>query len=105
MLLSLATKPIFQESRMSLQKSKWIIISAAVACIGCCAIPLYVIIAGASGAGVLAGWMSKQHLEVLVCLAPLVLIAGYFFYQRRQTKKACCSAPASTCSNTQCDAK
>jgi hypothetical protein len=90
---------------MSSQKSKWIIVSAAAACIGCCAIPLYVIIAGASGAGVLAALLSQQNLEVLICLAPLVLLAGYFIYKRHQTKKTCCSAPTSKCSNTQCDAQ
>lgn len=89
---------------MSSQKSKWIIVSAA-ACIGCCAIPLYVIIAGASGAGVLAALMSKQNLEVLICLAPLVLLAGYFIYKRHQTKKACCPSPTSACSDVQCDTK
>jgi hypothetical protein len=89
---------------MSSQKSKWIIVSAA-ACIGCCAIPLYVIIAGASGAGVLAALMSKQNLEVLICLAPLVLLAGYFIYKRHQTKKAWCPSPTSACSDVQCDTK
>jgi hypothetical protein len=88
---------------MSSQKSKWLMFTAAVACIGCCAIPLYLIIAGASSAGMLAALMSKQHLEVLICLAPLILLASYFIYKRHQTKKACCSAPTSKCSNTQCD--
>jgi len=90
---------------MSSQKSKWIIFTAAIACIGCCAIPLYLIIAGASSVGVLAVLMNKQNLEVLLCLAPLVLIAGYFVYKQHQAKKACCAAPASECSNTQCGTK
>lgn len=87
---------------MPSQKSKWIIVSAA-ACIGCCAIPLTVIIAGASSTGVLAALMSKQNLDVFICLAPLMLLAAYFIYKRYQTKKTCCSAPTSKCSATQCD--
>jgi hypothetical protein len=88
---------------MSSQKSKWIIFTAAIACIGCCAAPLYLIIAGVSSAGVLATVTNKQNLDVLICLAPLVLIAGYFVYKRHQVKKACCTVPTGECSNTQCD--
>ena len=88
---------------MSSPKSKWIIFTAAIACIGCCAVPLYLIIAGASSAGVLAALMNKQNLDVLICLAPLALIAGYFIYKRHQAKKACCIAPTGECGNTQCD--
>lgn len=88
---------------MSSQKSKWLIFTAAIACIGCCAVPLYLIIAGASSVGVLAALTNKQNLEVLICLAPLALIAGYFMYKRHQAKKPCCSAPTGDCSNTQCD--
>jgi hypothetical protein len=88
---------------MSSQKSKWIILTAAIACIGCCAVPLYLIIAGASSFGALAALMNKQNMDVLICLAPLVLIAGYFVYKRHQTKKTCCTAPANECSSTQCD--
>ncbi len=87
---------------MSSQKSKWLIVTAAIACIGCCAVPLYLIIAGASSLGLLAALMNKQNLEVLICLVPLVLIAGYFMYKRHQAKKACCSAPTGECSSTQC---
>ena len=87
---------------MPSQKSKWIIFTAAIACIGCCAVPLYLLIAGASSLGVLTALMNKQNLEVLICLAPLVLIAGYFIYQRHQAKKICCSTPAGECSSTQC---
>ena len=88
---------------MSSQKSKWLIATAAIACIGCCAIPLYLIIAGASSVGVLAALVNRQNLEVLICLAPLALIAGYFMYKRHQVKKVCCSVPTGECSNTQCD--
>jgi hypothetical protein len=87
---------------MPSQKSKWIIFTAAIACIGCCAVPLYLLIAGASSLGMLAALMNKQNLEVLICFAPLVLIAGYFIYQRHQAKKICCSTPAGECSSTQC---
>lgn len=90
---------------MSSQKSTWIIFTAAIACIGCCAVPLYVIIAGVSSAGVLATLMSKQNIDVLICLAPLVLIAGYFIYKHHKAKKSCCSAPTSACTNTQCSNK
>ena len=87
---------------MSSQKSKWIPFTAAIACIGCCAVPLYLIIAGASSVGVLAALVNKQNLEVLICLAPLALIAGYLIYNQHQVKKACCSAPGGKCSSTQC---
>lgn len=90
---------------MSSQKSKWIIVTAAIACIGCCAAPLYLIVAGASSAGVLAVLMDKQNLDVFICLAPLVLIAGYFIYKRHQAKNACCAAPTDECSSTQCNSK
>jgi hypothetical protein len=88
---------------MSSKKSKWIIFTAAIACIGCCAVPLYLLIAGASSLGVLTALMNKQNLEVLICLAPLVLIAGYFMCKRHQAKQACCAAPTGECSSTQCD--
>lgn len=88
---------------MSSQKSTWFIVTAAIACIGCCAVPLYLLIAGASSLGLLAALMNKQNLEVLICLAPLVLVVGYFLYKRHQAKKACCTAPAGECSSTQCD--
>lgn len=90
---------------MSPQKSKWIIFTAAIACIGCCAVPLYLIIAGVSSAGVLAALMNKQNLEVLICLAPLALVAGYFIYKRPQAKKTCCPAPNNKCSVTSCNSK
>lgn len=88
---------------MSSQKSKWLVVIAAIACIGCCAIPIYFIIAGASSVGVITALLNKQNLEVLICLTLLVLIAGYFMYKRHQSKKACCSAPRSECSSTYCD--
>ncbi len=90
---------------MSSLKSKWLIFTAAIACIGCCAVPLYLIIAGASSVGVLAALMNRQNLEVLICLTPLALIAGYFIYKRHQAKKACCLAPTNECSDTNCSTK
>ncbi len=87
---------------MSSQKSTWFIVTAAIACIGCCAVPLYLLIAGASSLGVLAALMNKQNLEVLICLAPLALTVGYFLYKRHQAKKACCTVPTGECSSTQC---
>lgn len=87
---------------MSSQKSKWIMFAAAIACIGCCAVPLYLLIAGASSLGVLAALMNTQNLEVLICLMPLALIVGYFLYKRHQAKKVCCAAPTGECSSTQC---
>ncbi len=90
---------------MPSQKSKWLIFTAAIACIGCCAIPLYLIIAGASSLGVLVSLMNKQNLEVFICLAPLALIAGYFIYTRQKAKKNCCSAPTNECINKHCGTK
>lgn len=90
---------------MPSKKSKWLIFTAAIACIGCCTVPLYLIIAGASSVGVLAAMMNKQNLEVLICLAPLALIAGYFMYKRYQAKKTCCSTPTNECSDTNCGTK
>lgn len=87
---------------MSSQKSKWIIFTAAIACMGCCAIPLYVIVAGTSGIGLLTVLMSEESLDMLVCLVPLLLIAiGYYVYERKN-RKACCTSPKSECSKTQC---
>ncbi len=87
---------------MSSQKSTWVIVAAAIACIGCCAVPLYLLIAGTSSLGVWAALMNKQNLEVLICLTPLALITGYFLYKRHQAKKACCSVRTGECRRTQC---
>lgn len=87
---------------MSSRKSKWIILTATLACIGCCAIPVSLIVAGASSLGMLATLAHKQNLEALICLAPLVLIAGYFIYKRHKANPPCCSAPTSECTSKQC---
>ncbi len=87
---------------MSSQQSKWIVVIASIACIGCCAIPIYFIIAGASSVGVLTALLNKHNLEVLICLTPLVLIAGYIMYERHQSKKVYCSASRSECCSTYC---
>ena len=88
---------------MSPQKSKWIIFTAVLACIGCCAIPLYAVIASATSIGLLAALISKKNIEVLVCLAPLLLIAiGYYFYRHKNREK-CCNSNTRECSSTHCN--
>lgn len=87
---------------MNTSTSKITMILAALACVGCCAIPLYAIIAGTSSIGLLAILMSEKNMEVLICLAPLLIIAiGYYIY-RRKNRKVCCTSPKSECSETQC---
>lgn len=87
---------------MNTSTSKITMILAALACVGCCAIPLYAIVAGTSSIGLLAILMSEKNIEVLICLAPLLIIAiGYYVY-RRKNRKACCASPKSECSETQC---
>lgn len=82
-------------------KKSWLV-AATVACIGCCAVPLFLIIVGASSAGVLAALITQINLDVLLCLAPLVVIAGYFIHKQHQAKRTCCSMPTGECSSTQC---
>jgi hypothetical protein len=91
---------------MSASKSKIVLAIAAVACIGCCAIPLYAVVATASGFGVFAAAVSKAHWDVLICLLPLVMIlVGYGLYKRHRINKSCCSEPKDNCGESKCSSK
>ncbi|RYY74008.1 MAG: hypothetical protein EOO52_14120 [Gammaproteobacteria bacterium] len=87
---------------MSTQKSGWLLLTLVIACIGCCAVPLYTIVVGISGVGALVGLMNFKTIEMLICLAPLLLIAIYLHLRRHQSKKVCCSTPSTECDSTQC---
>jgi len=88
---------------MSTQKSKWLIVVTAIACIGCCAIPLYAILAGATGIGLTTILLSEDTMEILKCLLPFVLFGlGCFLYRRYQAKKHCCSSPKDECTSQKC---
>jgi len=83
--------------------SKWIIISGAIACIGCCAIPLYALFVGTFSMGAMVFLLKSISSELLFCLAPLVIAASYFLYRRCQYRKHCCTEPSGHCNRTQCD--
>lgn len=68
------------------------------ACLGCCAVPLWILLTGAVSVGVL---FSPASLEMLVCAAPLALLVIYWGYRRYQ-QKHCCKTPGQTCTGTQC---
>lgn len=90
---------------MTSQKSKWIVSIAAIACIGCCTIPLFTILVGASGISFVA-LLDHKNLDLLVCLLPLlIMLVGYFMYKRQQAKNVCCNSPSDECSKTQCTNK
>jgi hypothetical protein len=88
---------------MSTQKSKLFIVVSAIACIGCCTIPLYAILAGATGMGLTTILLNEDTIEVLKCLLPFLLFGlGYFLYRQYQAKKYCCSLPRDKCTSQQC---
>lgn len=87
---------------MNTSTSKITMVLAALACVGCCAIPLYAIVAGTSSISLLAAFMSEKNVEVLICLAPLLIIAISYYVYRRKIQKACCTSPNSECSKTHC---
>lgn len=74
---------------MNTPTSKITMILAALACVGCCAIPLYVIVAGTLSIELLATLMNEKNMEVLICLVPLLIIAiGYYVYRRKNRRFA-----------------
>lgn len=84
-----------------MKRSKsWLIIGAALACIGCCAVPIYLLVTGLSLAGAMAVIGSSTLLEVLLCLLPLLVI-GWFYYRQSQAKN-CCPNPQKQCNSDQC---
>lgn len=85
---------------MNNRKSVWLVLTAAIACIGCCAVPLYLIIAGASSASLMAIVGGAKGLELILCLLPVAFIGAIYVVTRR--KKKCCSDPTDKCANNQC---
>lgn len=69
------------------------------ACIGCCAVPLYLLAVGAT-AGI-TSLMSPALREMLICLIPLLLIL-VIFYVINKKKKSCCTSPGTNCTSSQC---
>jgi len=90
---------------MNTHKSKIAMLITAIACVGCCAIPLYSIVVGASSIGVISTLISDKNREVLICLLPLLLIAIDYYIYRRLNRKSCCTSPTDECGNTQCASK
>lgn len=78
-----------------------LLLAAAVACIGCCALPIYALITGMISLSAVAAVLTPRFMEMLMCLIPLILVAGYWLYRRRQQKR-CCSTPDNDCSGSQC---
>lgn len=83
------------------KSQSWLMLGVALACIGCCALPLYLIISGWAAVGAIAVLWNARWLELLVCLLPLVLLVSYWVY-RRKTQKACCSSTENRCHADQC---
>ncbi len=94
---------------MIMRKSKWLTLSIVVACAGCCTIPLFAILTGTAGVGMMSILWSEKTLEIFKCLVPLLIVGmagvGYFFYRKYKVKKQCCDTPQTTCSDKQCSAK
>ncbi|GGY63698.1 hypothetical protein GCM10011613_04260 [Cellvibrio zantedeschiae] len=88
---------------MKLSPSKWFAGMVALACVGCCAIPLYALVTGVFGIGLLGVGMTQNILELIVCVLPLFgLVIGYFVYKSKSVNKTCCNSPDEKCSDTQC---
>lgn len=86
-----------------MNKRKTLLLVAAIsACVGCCALPIYALATGVISLGTLGALISPGLVEMLICLIPLILIAGYLLYQRHQQKR-CCVAPENKCSESQCE--
>ena len=88
---------------MGTRKSTRLLFVAAIACIGCCAIPISGVIAGAASLGFIATLRNQNGLDIMLCAVPLVLIAlGFYIYKR---KNRCCSSTEIQCSDTQCSTR
>lgn len=90
---------------METSKSKRMIYLAAMACIGCCAIPIYALVIGATsiGFGVL---IIEPIREIIACLLPVLIFGiGYYLYQKQRQKKRCCVTPQKNCITSQCATK
>lgn len=76
-------------------------LAAAIACVGCCALPIYAVVTGVISLSALGALFTSGFVEILLCLIPLILIAGYLLYQHHQQKR-CCVAPENECTESQC---
>lgn len=83
---------------MSKQSKIWGWLIGA-ACIGCCAVPLYLLVVGGAAIGI-TSWFSPAWREILMCLLPLMAVALIFYFMKR--KKSCCDTPGNGCSSNQC---
>lgn len=81
-----------------------LLLPAAVACIGCCALPIYALITGVISLSAFAAMFTPRFTEMLICLIPLILFTGYWLYRRRQ-QKHCCPTLNDDCSSSQCGIK
>ncbi len=78
-----------------------LLLAAAVACVGCCTLPIYALITGVISLSAVGAVFTPRLIEMLICLIPLILISGYWLYRRRQQKR-CCPTPGNNCSDSQC---
>ena len=86
---------------MKKHTSVWLTITAIIACIGCCSIPLYALFVGSAGLVVL---LNETTTEILKCALPFALIGiSYWVYHKRQAKKRCCSSPQAECNSLKCE--
>ena len=84
-----------------MNKSKaWLVFGTALACIGCCAIPAYIVFSGISAAGIAAAIWSPQLMELALCLLPLLVLG--WMYARYTKRQRCCDNPAKRCGSNQC---
>ncbi|MES2674009.1 MAG: hypothetical protein V4660_07185 [Pseudomonadota bacterium] len=87
---------------MNRSKVRWGILAAVIACIGCCTIPLFSLVAIASSFAVLGSFAKNSGIDILLCLIPLVMILiAYIGHHKRHLKK-CCPTPQSGCDNKKC---
>lgn len=86
---------------MGTRKSIGLLFIAAIACIGCCTIPISGIIAGVASLGFVATLINQNGLDIVLCALPLVLLIAFGLYRHRRRNR-CCSSPDIECSSTQC---
>lgn len=85
---------------MSSRKSIGLFI-AAIACIGCCVIPISGLIAGITSLGVVSALITQKGLDLLLCALPLALLMVLVLY-RYQRRNRCCPSPEAECNKTHC---
>lgn len=75
---------------------------AAIACVGCCAIPISGLIAGITSLGIISALITQKGLDVVLCAMTLVLLMVFVLY-RPQRRSRCCPSPDAKCNKTQCN--